>query len=67
MEQQMREIIQQVFADVKLVCDEAGYPLDAEGLADVVGDRMHDDCVEYRNMPYLGRRALLLRVCSDYV
>lgn len=44
-----------------------GEGLDAESLADAVGDRMYDDCEEYRNTPYEERRALVLKICKEYV
>jgi hypothetical protein len=66
MEQQMRQIINDVFYDLEAACAEMGESLDAESLADCVGDRMIDDCPEYRAMPYPQRRARVLQVCREY-
>lgn len=67
MEQRMNEIIQEVFYDLEAACIEMGEMLDAESLADTVGDRMHDESEEYRNMPWEQRRALVLKVAKKYV
>ena len=67
MEQEMRQIINDVFSDLEAACAEVGESLDAEDLADCVGDRMHDTSEEYRAMPYAQRRALTLKVCQQYV
>jgi hypothetical protein len=66
MEQQIRSIINDVFYDLQACAEEMGETLDAEGLADCVGDRMFDDCPEYRNMPYEQRRALVVNICKQY-
>ena len=66
MEQQMREIVQEVFYDLQAACAEFGEELDAETLADTIGDRMCDYSTEYRNMQYEERRALTLKVAKLY-
>lgn len=66
MEQQMREIVQEVFYDLQAACEEFGDGLDAETLADTIGDRMCDQSAEYRAMPYEQRRAITLRVAQQY-
>jgi hypothetical protein len=63
MEQQMHEIVQEVFYDLQATCD----VLDAETLADTIGDRMFDYSEEYRNTEYVKRRALVLKVARQYV
>ena len=63
MEQQMREIVADVYWDLQEAC---GEDLDAESLADCIGDRMHDLSAEYRAMPYAERRAMTLRVAGEY-
>ena len=67
MEQRMHQIIQEVFYDLEAACLECGEALDAEGLADTVGDRMCDESAEYRAMPWEERRALTLKVSKQYV
>ena len=64
MEQEIRQIINDVFYDLQEVC---GGSLDAESLADTVGDRMHDTSEEYRAMPYAQRRALTLKIAKLFV
>ena len=64
MEQEIRQIINDVFYDLQEAC---GDSLDAETLADTVGDRMHDTSEEYRAMPYAQRRALTLKIAGSYV
>ena len=66
MEQRMREIVQEVFFDLEAACAEFGETLDAESLADTIGDRMHDESAEYRAMPWEQRRAMTLRVAQQY-
>ncbi len=66
MEQQIRQIINDVYWDLEATMVECGETLDAEGLADCVGDRMHDNCAEYRAMPYAQRRAMTLRIAQQY-
>lgn len=66
MEQQMRQIINDVFYDLESALAECGETVDAETLADTVGDRMHDLCEEYRAMPYALRRSMVLRICNEY-
>lgn len=63
MERRIIEIIQEVYYDLESALDGC---VDAESLADTVGDRMYDDCPEYRNTPYKDRRALVLSICSKY-
>lgn len=66
MEQQMREIVQEVYYDLLEAVGAVGEELDAETLADTIGDRMFDCSTEYRNMPYEERRALTLKVAKLY-
>ncbi len=66
MEQMMRQLINDVFYDLEDAIAGTGEKLDAEILADVLGDRMYDYSEEYRNTPYAERRALLLRICNEY-
>ena len=66
MEHRMREIVQEVYMDLEAACAEFGESLDAESLADTIGDRMHDESAEYRAMPYAQRRALTLKVAQQY-
>ena len=63
MEQRMREIVQEVYYDLVEAC---GEELDAETLADTIGDRMCDESLEYRSMPYEERRAITLRIAQQY-
>lgn len=67
MEHKIRQIINEIMPDLEQACAEMGEGLDAGSLADAVGDRMFDDCEEYRNMPYPERRAIVLEVCKEYV
>lgn len=67
MEQQIHSIIQEIFYDLQACCEEAGERLCAEGLTDAVGDRMHDDNAEYRTMPYEQRRAMVFKICRQYI
>ena len=66
MEQRMREIVQEVYYDLLEAVGACGEELDAETLADTIGDRMHDESAEYRAMPYDQRRAITLRVAQQY-
>ena len=66
MEQRIREIIAEVYSDLVKACAYVKEELDAESLADVVGDRMYDESEEYRNMPYAESRAMTLRVAELY-
>jgi len=66
MEQQIRKIINDIYPDLEAALAECGETVDAEGLADSVGDRMVDDCPEYRTLPYPQRRALVLSICRQY-
>lgn len=66
MEQRMREIVAEVYYDLEAACAEFGEELDAESLADTIGDRMHDESAEYRAMPWDERRAITLRVAQLY-
>lgn len=67
MEQLMRQIINDVFYDLEEVCRESGDTLDAEILADVLGDRMYDMSEEYRTTPWEKRRAMTLQIAQQYV
>lgn len=64
--QEAARIINEVYSDLEGACAEMGESLDAESLADTVGDRLIDSNEEYRNMPYAQRRALVLGVCRQY-
>ena len=66
MEQQMRQIVQEVFPDLEAALAECGETLDAESLADTIGDRMCDRSAEYRAMPWEQRRAITLRIAREY-
>ena len=66
MEQMMRQLINDVFYDLEEACREGGEELDAEILADTLGDRMYDMSEEYRNMPWEQRRALTLQIAKQY-
>ena len=63
MEQMMRQLINDVFYDLENACREGGEELDAEILADVLGDRMCDMSEEYRNTPWQKR----LQIALEYV
>ena len=67
MENMMRQLINDVFYDLEQTCAECGETLDAEILADVLGDRMYDMSEEYRNTPWEVRRAMTLQVAQQYV
>ena len=66
MEQRMREIVAEVYYDLEAAVAEVGEELDAETLADTLGDRMFDESEEYRALPYAERRAMTLRVAQLY-
>ena len=66
MENQMRQIVQECYMDLESACAECGESLDAESLADFIGDRMCDESPEYRAMPWEQRRALTLKIARDY-
>lgn len=66
MEQKMRQIINDCYMDLEAACAECGEGLDAESLADFVGDRMCDESPEYRAMPWEERRAMTLRIAQQY-
>lgn len=67
MEQMMRQLINDVFYDLEDAIAGTGEKLDAEILADVLGDRMYDNSEEYRNTPWNIRRAMTLQIASEYV
>jgi hypothetical protein len=67
MEKLMHQIISDIFHDLAACCAENGERLDAESLADAVGDQLHDTSEEYRNTPYDERRAITLRIAKQYV
>lgn len=67
MENLMRQLINDVFYDLEEACAAGGETLDAEILADVLGDRMHDMSEEYRNTPWEVRRAMTLQVAREYI
>jgi len=67
MEQMMRQLINDVFYDLEDAIAGTGEKLDAEILADVLGDRMYDHSEEYRNTPWPVRRAMTLQIASEYV
>lgn len=64
MEQQIRQIINEVFYDLQEAC---GEDFDAQDLADCVGDRMFDTCEEYRMTPWQKRREITLQIAREYV
>lgn len=67
MQDQIHGFINEMFYDLQACCREAGERLCSEGLADAVCDRMHDENAEYRAMPYNQRRAMVLKICRQYV
>ena len=67
MENMMRQLINDVFYDLEEACAAGGEKLDAEILADVLGDRMYDMSEEYRTTPWEVRRAKTLKVAREYV
>lgn len=67
MEQMMRQLINDVFYDLEEACACAGETLDAEILADTLGDRMYDMSEEYRTTPWEKRRAMCLQIAGEYV
>jgi hypothetical protein len=67
MEQQMRQLINDVFYDLEDAIAGTGEKLDAEILADVLGDRMYDESEEYRNTPWEKRREMTLQIAREYV
>jgi len=67
MEQMMRQLINDVFYDLEDAIAGTGEELDAEILADVLGDRMCDMSEEYRNTPWPKRRAMCLQIAREYV
>ena len=67
MEQMMRQLINDVFYDLEEACAQGGDTLDAEILADVLGDRMYDMSDEYRNTPWQKRREMTLQIAREYV
>jgi len=67
METLMRQLINDVFYDLEEACAAGGEKMDAEILADVLGDRMYDMSEEYRNTPWEKRRAMTLQIAGEYV
>lgn len=67
MEQMMRQLINDVFYDLEEAIAGTGDTLDAEILADVLGDRMYDMSEEYRNTPWQKRREMTLQIAREYV
>jgi hypothetical protein len=63
----MRQLINDVFYDLEDAIAGTGEKLDAEILADVLGDRMYDNSEEYRNTPWPVRRAMVMQIASEYV
>lgn len=66
MQQQIRQIINDIYPDLSEAIAACGEELDAESLADSVGDRMFDTSEEYRAMPYEQRRAMTLKIAREY-
>ena len=64
MEQMIRQLINDVFYDLQEAC---GGDMDAQDLADCVGDRMCDMSEEYRNTPWEVRRKMTLKIAREYV
>lgn len=67
MENMMRQLVNDVFYDLEEACASCGEKLDAETLADTLGDRMYDMSEEYRNTPWEKRRAMTLHIAQQYV
>ena len=67
MEQMMRQLINDIYRDLEDAIECTGEKLDAETLADVLGDRMYDYSEEYRNTPWAVRRAMTMQIASEYV
>ena len=67
MKQKMHAYVHEVFHDLEAASAECGETLCAEGLADAIGDHMHDTSDEYRALPYEERHALALSVARQYV
>ena len=66
MKQRMHELVQECFMDLEEACQSCGESLDAESLADFLGDRMYDESAEYRAMSYAQRREITLKVAQNY-
>lgn len=67
MEQMARQLVNDVFHDLEECCAQYGETLDAEILADVLGDRMYDMSIEYRNTSCKERRIMLMQIAREYV
>lgn len=67
MENMMRQLVNDVFYDLEEACSQGGEKLDAEILADTLGDRMYDMSEEYRNTPWEKRREMTLQIAREYV
>jgi len=65
--QAAEEYINMIHSDVAEACACAGEELDAESLAGAVGDHLHDTREDYRAMPYKERRAMVLKICQNFV
>jgi len=63
----MHQLVNDVFYDLETACAACGEPLDAETLADTLGDHMYDISEEYRNTPWEERRAMTLHIAKQYV
>ena len=66
MEKQIVSYINEMFYDLQACCLGVGETLCAEGLADAICDRMHDECAEYRALPWEQRRDMVLKICRQY-
>lgn len=66
-DQHMHRIVAEVFYDLQQASADCGEPLCAQGLADYLGDRAHDELPAYRALPYAERSALALRVAQEYL
>jgi hypothetical protein len=67
MEQKIHSIIQEIFYDLQACCEGVGEDLCTEGLTDAVCDRMHDESAEYRAMVWEKRRAVVRKICRQYI
>ena len=67
MENQIRQIINEVFPDLQEALAAAGEDLDSATLADTVSDRLCDTWSGYTDIPYEQRRAEVLKICQEYV
>jgi len=67
MEELMEELVQESLWDLEAAVESTGEPLDAQGLADFLGDKMMDVSPEYRAMDSWQRWELALKVARKYI